>query len=182
MKAFKFIVLTSLLIGMFAATTVALAGKVHFLVPDFSLGSGLAIEGEFVVLETEEFEVSLIAAGTVTAICEDEAGNQAYGQNPVPIEVSEAKLVIGRPDRPAKVEVHAPDPTAPGNEPNPTPEQAGCPEGNWIVVEILDHSTDWTAANLVITDLEGVVQVDKNYTCTTIFRDYLGLRVDCEEV
>jgi hypothetical protein len=98
------------------------------------------------------------------------------------IHDSQAKLVMGRPDRPAKVDIHAPDPTSPGYEPNPTPEQAGCPEGNWRVVDILDDSTDWTAANLVITDSEGVVQVDKSYACTTIFRDYVGVRVDCEEV
>ena len=183
MKAIQRTVLLGLVIGMLFLVPVALAGNVHFNSINFSVGSPLVVEGDLVTLEAnQEFEVALSAAGAVIAMCENRAGAHAHGHNPVPVEVSKSVMATTDASGHTWVVIEAPDPTAPDYGPLPTPEQAGCPNGNWTVVDILDGSTDWTTARIVFTDEAGVVQADLSFTCTTFFEGRVGVGIDCQKV
>jgi hypothetical protein len=159
----------------------AQAGKFHFNSIDFNLGSSLVFNGSLVGLGNEVAEVTLTGYGTVTALCENKGGQQAPGRNPIKVSAQQTGHYISDQNGRALVEAIAPDPTSPEYEPSPTPKEAGCPNGNWKVIEIVDGSTDWTAAMVVVKDVYGEVRIDLAFTCTTTFENGIGLDVTCVE-
>ncbi len=168
-------------IAALAVVSVALAGKFHFNSINFSVGNSLVLSGDLAGLGNDTAEVRLIATGSVTAMCENPGGKQAPGRNPISVEVKQTEVYYTDSFGKADVSVLAPDPTAPGFEPSPTPKDAGCPNGNWTVVDIIDGSTDWTAAQVEVLDGAGVIQIDQSYTCTTTFQDGLAVDISCVE-
>jgi hypothetical protein len=161
---------------------VAQAGKFHFNSIDFSLGGSLLMEGHLVGLGNEVAEVTLSGYGSVVALCENNGGKQAPGRNPIQVGVQETGIFVSDSNGRALVAVIAPDPTAPEFAPSPTPKEAGCPNGNWSVVGIIDGSTNWTAASVVVKDEDGQVRVELMFACTTFFEDGIAIGVECEEV
>jgi hypothetical protein len=160
----------------------ARAGKFHFnSALSFSLGGSLVATGTMYGVGNQTAEVTLTGYGTVTALCQNKGGNQAPGRNPIKVSVEQSDTVFTDENGRASLELHAPDPTAPEFEPSPTPKQAGCPNGKWTVVGIIDGSTNWTGANLVVKDESGKIQIDQDYTCTTTFTNGVGTAVSCVE-
>ena len=184
MRAIQRILLSGTVIGILVIVfvTATLAGNFHFNSLNFDVGHSLVFEGVLAGLGNEEAEVSLTAVGSVTALCENRGGNQAPGQKPITVEVAQTIVVTTDSNGQAQVFILAPDPTSPDNEPSPTPKQAGCPNGNWKVVGIIDDSTDWTEARIVVTDDDGIVQIDLSFTCTTFFEDGVAVGVECQKV
>lgn len=159
----------------------AWAGKFHFNSIDFSLGGSLLVKGFLAGLGNDVAEVTLTGFGAVTALCENKGGNQAPGRNPIEVTAQQTDVFVSDSNGRALVQVIAPDPTAPEFEPSPTPKEAGCPNGNWNVVGIIDGSTDWTAATIVVKDGLGQVQLDLSFTCKTFFEDGVATGIECEE-
>jgi hypothetical protein len=159
----------------------ARAGNFHFNFINFSLGGSLVMNGLLAGTGNSDSEVTLTGYGTVTAMCENKGGKQAPGRNPIAVNVQQTNVFSSDQNGHTLVEVHAPDPTSPEFEPSPTPKQAGCPNGNWKVVDIVDGSTDWTAATVVVKDGLGAIQLDLSFTCTTTFENGIGTDVECVE-
>jgi len=173
---------TAIVILLLIFVPAALAGKFHFNSLDFSVGHSLVLEGTLVGLGNEAAQVDLTAVGSVTALCENRGGQQAPGRNPISVEVEQVVTVTSDSDGRALVFVLAPDPTSPEFEPSPTPKEAGCPNGNWSVVDILDSSTNWSAARIVVLDEAGIIQIDQSFACTTFFENDVAIGIECVEV
>jgi hypothetical protein len=163
------------------ATQTARAGKFHFNSINFSLGGSLLFQGTLVGLGNEEGEVTLLGFGEVTALCENNGGKQAPGRNPIVVSVVESGVFNTNSNGRALVEVIAPDPEVPEFAPSPTPKQAGCPNGNWNVVGIVEGSTNWTGAEIIVRDEAQQVRIHQTYNCTTFFEDGVGVAISCEE-
>jgi hypothetical protein len=162
--------------------TTAQAGSFRFNSIDFSLGGSLLMLASLVGLGNDVAEVTLTGYGTVTALCQNKGGQQAPGRNPISVAMQETGLFVSDNNGRSLVRVIAPDPTAPQFEPSPTPKEAGCPNGNWNVVGIVDGSTNWTAASVLVKDSLGQVQIDLFFTCKTTFsEDGLATGVTCQE-
>lgn len=173
--------LTAILILLLVFVPAAFAGEFHFNSIIFEIGHSLLFNGVVVGLGNENTQVSLTATGSATAMCENKGGKQAQGRNPISVEVEQVVTVTTDSNGRAVVTVIAPDPTSGEFEPSPTPKDAGCPNGNWDVTGIMDDSTNWTGARVVVLDEAGVVQIDLSFTCTTFFEDGLAVGINCEE-
>lgn len=173
---------SAILILLLVFVPAAFAGQPHFNSLNFSIGSSLDFLGVIVGLGNENAQVNLTAVGTVTAICQNKGGKQAPGRNPISVQVEQTVTAFVDENGRATVLVEAHDPTSPEFAPSPTPKEAGCPNGNWIVVGILEHSTNWTAAYVQLLDEAGIVQIDLSFTCTTFFENGMATGVACVEV
>ena len=176
------IIAFTLIVAALVIVPVALAGKFHFNTINIGLGNSLVLTGDLAGLGNEVAEVQFIATGSVTAMCQNPGGKQAPGRNPISVEVEQKIVYTTDSNGKVQVLVVAPDPTAPGFEPSPTPKDAGCPNGKWTVVDIIDGSTDWTAAQILVLDEAGVIQIDQSYACTTTFEGGQAVDVTCQEV
>lgn len=156
------------------------AGKFHFNSISFSLGS-MVMQGTLVGLGNDAGEVTLTAKGTVIAMCENQAGQQAPGRNSIKVNVTQKEVFVTSSNGLAPVKVVASDPSFSGFTPSPTPKQAGCPNGNWSVVDFIDNSTDWTSANVLVKDETGAVQLNLNFTCTTTFNNGSAVSLTCKQ-
>jgi hypothetical protein len=156
----------------------AQAGNFHFNNLTFNLGSLIA-RGTLVGLGNQAAEVTLTAYGKVTALCQNKGGQQAPGRNPIVINTQQTRVFVTDQNGRALVEVRAPDPSFTNIKPSPTPKEAGCPNGNWAVVGVVDGSTNWTAARIVVKDEAGRVQLDLSFTCTTFFTNGISTDVSC---
>jgi hypothetical protein len=172
-------VLAALLLAATLAQA-ARAGKFHFNIIEFNLGS-LEMTGDLAGLGNEDARVTLTAYGTVQALCQNKGGQQAPGRNPIKTNTQQTGVFTTDSHGHVLVEVTAPDPILSGIKPSPTPKQAGCPNGNWKVVDLVDGATNWTAARVVVEDGLGRVQLDLSYTCTTFFANGVAVDVDCRE-
>jgi hypothetical protein len=178
----KRMALLALLIALSFTVSVLFAGGIHFNRLDFNLGDSLRLQGELAGignLGDEPVVVELTGLGTVTAMCENRGGHRAPGRNPIAVEVEETGVFEFDQTGKAVVEVTAPDPTAPEFEPSPTPKEAGCPSATWRVVDIVDGSTNWTGATVVVTDQSGTEQINLSFTCVTTFEDGVATDIDC---
>ncbi len=162
-------------------TQSALAGKFHFNNVNFSLGGSLLLQGDLAGLGNDVATVELTGYGTVTALCQNNGGHVAPGRNPIAAQVQQTNVFVTDENGKAFVQVAAPDPTAPGFEPSPTPKEAGCPSAKWTVIDMADGSTNWTSANIKVYDDLGALQLDLWYACTTTFENGVGVSVSCTE-
>jgi hypothetical protein len=141
----------------------------------------LIAEGTLVGLGNQEASVTLTAYGRVRALCQNQGGQQAPGRNPIEVDVQETAIYTTDESGRARVTVIAQDPTFADLQPSPTPKQAGCPNGNWRVVGVMEGSTNWTAARIEVRDEAGQVQIDLSFACTTQFVNGVATSVACVE-
>ena len=159
----------------------ALAGKFHFNSINFYLGS-MVFNGDLAGVGNEDVDVTLIASGQVTAYCVNKGGNQAPGHNPIAFQVQQIAHFFTDENGKVAVEVIADDPALANFDPSPSAKEAGCPNGkNWKVAGIMEDSTDWTAARVIVRDGSGEVQIDQTYTCTTSFQNGVAVSLQCLE-
>jgi hypothetical protein len=163
-----------------ALVQAARAGNFHFNSYAFRLGS-LVLTGDLAGLGNAGATVTLIGRGTVAALCQNGAGQQAPGRNPIAIDVQQTNHFASDQNGHALVDVTLQDPTLLEIAPSPKPKQAGCPNGNWGVVGVVDGSTNWTAAEVIVADDAGNVQVRLSFACTTFFENGVGVGIQCVE-
>jgi hypothetical protein len=153
----------------------AQAGRFHFITTSFSLGSFI-FEGKLAGVGNTEVEVVLTAFGTVRAVCQNQDGSTSLGGTPILVNVVQKDVFHSTENGSVRVEMSAADPTSAKNQKLPNPEKAGCPAGDWVV-DILDGSTNWTAATIAVRDGKGGNALKLSFTCTTTFNTN-GVAVD----
>jgi hypothetical protein len=164
-KAAIFVVLALVLVLVQVAGA---GGSVRLNSVNFSLGS-LELRAVLVGLGNEVSEVKLVAKGAVNALCQNKGGTLAPGRNPILVTITaESQWVTTDSNGRAEVLAIARDPEFSNLKPSPTPKQAGCPNGKWTVVGFEESSkTNWTLAQVIVKNRDGVTQIDKNYTLKT---------------
>jgi len=135
-------------------------------------GSRMVFDGVLLGLGSNVAWVDLEIKGFVRAICENKGGTQAAGRNYIQVGVT----ALGGPfptDSNGRADVHfeADEPTLPDLvDPSPSPKEAGCPNGNWKVVDILPNSEDWRTVTAFARAGDGPTLDTLYLTCTTSFR------------
>jgi hypothetical protein len=172
-------ILAALLIAAVLVSTAG-AGSFHFNSVSFSLGS-LDMTGQLAGIGNSTAYVTLTGYGTVKALCENNGGNQAPGRNPIAMQVSQTSEFVTNSNGNALVQVSAQDPTLSQISPSPTPKTAGCPSSKWTVVGIVDGSTNWTGANIIVKDEYGQIQANLSYKCATYFTNGVATSIACTQ-
>lgn len=108
----------------------ALAASVHFKggAPTFT-DNGLTLSSTFCLagLGNQDVTATITAIGDGTANCTNPGGNQAPGQNKIPLSLSGSQTISATDIKNGNVcfNVTSAGPT------QPTAEEAGCPNNNW---------------------------------------------------
>ena len=126
---------TLVLVVLAAALAVALpalAASPHFKkngVPTCTdTGATLSCSGALAGLGNADVILELSAAGQASFACVNPGGNEAPGQNKVPFTASNTVTIPGSEVKNGNLSFTI---SAPKTPPTATPEEAGCPNGNW---------------------------------------------------
>lgn len=124
---------------------------------EWSLGS-LDAQGALIVGDTNVVVV-LQASGRPEVTCTNKGSNPSPGQNPANISATGAQVLQEQTKNgKAPFDVRAAPPeTLPGS-------QGGCPNDNWTAHIDFVY---WDLARIIVTDLDGTVLLEVNYTCST---------------
>jgi hypothetical protein len=149
----------ALVIGAGMAAT-AFAASVHFKhgSPTFT-DNGLTLTENVSLtgLGNGDLLVTLNATANPTAVCTNPGGNEAPGQNPASVNVTGSTAVPSSQIKNGNVSFGVTtNPPA-----QPTPQQAGCPNGNWSAT-----ITDMAFTSATLTVQQNGVTVLGPVTCT----------------
>jgi hypothetical protein len=142
----------------FGATT-ALGASPHFKkdgTPSCTdTGTQLACTGSITGLGNGDVTLELTANAEGTFACVNPGGNESPGQNKVPFSVSTTKVIPGSEVKNGNLTFTVAGPTTP---PTATPQEAGCPNGNWTT-----RLTDLSFTNITLKISQNNVLL---FTCT----------------
>jgi hypothetical protein len=119
-----------LVVLIVSAVFMANAG-LHFVGSVRLSGGSLSAEVDIAGFgnDTDTVTVTLTVWGSgLTALCQNRGGNIAPGRNPVDVNVSASQAVSADRNGRASTGFHV--------ELLPSPREAGCPNGNWRVVDL----------------------------------------------
>ena len=147
-----------LVVASLTTSSVFAAG--FHLSAGFHLGSLIA-EGFASGLGRTDVMVFLDATGDPVVLCASPGGNLAPGQNPPKVSAHGNQFLDGtdplRKNGRSPFSVETGDTELSGRE-------GGCPNNKWTADVVFVF---WTDATLTLTDLDGNVLVEQNYTCVT---------------
>ena len=149
-------ILSVLVVASLTTSSVFAAG--FKLSAGFRLGSLIA-EGFASGLGRTDVMVFLDATGDPVVLCTSPGGNQAHGQNP-PRVSAQGSQFLDRTDPLRKngrspFSVETGDTVLSGRE-------GGCPNDKWTAEVVFVF---WTDATLTLTELDGNILVQQDYTC-----------------
>jgi hypothetical protein len=120
-------------------------------------GLSLAASGALSGLGNGDVEITIDATADVTAVCENNGGNQAPGQNPAPINVTGSESIpeeeVKNGNTPFSVETDPPE--------SPIPGAPDCPNPNWS-----EFITDLAFTSATITVEQPAGNVVLTITCS----------------
>jgi hypothetical protein len=136
----------------------AWAQSVHFKPHDpvfTDQGVVLLMEGSLAGLSNADITVMVTAQASATTLCTNRGGNKAPGQNPADLTAVGAEIIPASEVQNGQVFVSVTTDVPP----RPTPEQAGCPSGNWTatIADLTFHS-----ATVVVVQ-GGVVVLEQTF-------------------
>jgi len=135
------------LVLLLVVASLAVAASVHFKPrsPTFKdLGTTLNVTGALAGLGNEDVTITLQATGTGTTTCTNPGGNQAPGQNKVPVSVTATQTISASEIKNGNVTftLTTPEPA------QPTAKEAGCPNNNWSATI---NDVTFTTATITVT-------------------------------
>lgn len=99
-------------------------------------GTTLVCSGELAGLGNEDLVIDLTSDAQATFLCGTPGnGKTAPGANKVPLQVGGSQTISGGAIKNGRAAFSV---SAPGEAPTATPQEAGCPNGNWQVIRIVD--------------------------------------------
>ena len=143
----------------------AIAGNMSFQSGGTKIGS-VIFDGVVVGIGNEFTRVLATANARVTLECTNKGLKAAPGRNLIEVEVPESGIFPTDENGRAEIHLVVEDPILGDIQPSPSPKQAGCPNGNWKVSEVID--VFWTTVTVEAIDTSGVTQDALFFDCTDL--------------
>lgn len=161
-------------------TAAAIAGNMHFNSGGGSWSSPFHFQAVVVGVGSDAAWVDLTLHGSILAICENQGGKDAPGQYYVDVSIAHGPVYETVDDNGrAEFDFFVPNPVyEPGSI---SAEEAGCPNGNWSVIDYVPDTQIWdTAVANARAEVDGAIFDTLELVCTATVNPDFTTSGTCE--